>query len=286
MLDDVQWADEALWPLLTRIQPLLNQLPLLIILSGRSGALQEWEPALDAISAWERDGAPVIVLPPLTAEELRRLAADTAQSTLNDAELAALQVGSGGNPLLALALLNAADLASVAKRTDLSDLIQRRLAHLSQPAQLALQAAAVLGFQFDYGQWAAVAPDVLSDSLPLLAGELEQRRMLLLDGAAYRFDHDTLRAHVYATTPAARRRQLHQRALNALRAETSTPALALLRHAQGLGQTQRSRATRCRPAANRCAPLLLRPRKPSLRWRWRRYRPVRCSSAGGRSPAA
>ncbi len=242
VLDDVQWADDAFWQLMTALQPACATLPLLIVVSGRSDALRRQPRALAAIQSWEAAGAPVISLSPLSAADLGNLATAMGRGKLTGAEAAALRTGSGGNPLFALALLEARPSPQSQDTPALSALMQRRLDKLSTPAQLALQAAAVLGFQFEYALWARLTPGLPATEMPAVAGELERQRLIELAGDGYQFAHDTLRAHVNAGIPAARRAQLHQRALAALQEQGADDVLRLLRHARGAEDDQATAA--------------------------------------------
>jgi DNA-binding SARP family transcriptional activator len=237
ILDDVQWADETFWELLTALHPDIAHLPLLLMISGRNDELQSQDRALDAIQTLERAGAPVLSMSPLAAEALSDLAAAMGHGQLTSVDIEALRTRSGGNPLLALALLEASGRGETKDNDMLADLMQRRLERVAIPAQLALQAAAVLGYQFDYELWTHLTPGLPSAEMPAVAGELERNRLIELAGDGYQFAHDTLRAHVYTGTPSERRVHLHQNALSAIKARNPEDNLTLLRHAQG-GQDQ------------------------------------------------
>jgi tetratricopeptide (TPR) repeat protein len=148
---------------------------------------------------------------------------------------------SGGNPLLALTLLDSDDWDSLPDDPSLVDQLLRRLEAVSEPARAALQAAAVIGFQFDYGPWetlASSAVDIPTADLPALAGELERARLILLESEGYRFAHDTLRACVYTHIPPRQRQQLHQQALATFRQYRPADTLDLLHHAEQAGDRE------------------------------------------------
>ena len=238
VIDDVQWSDPSFWTLLTALQPALANLPLLILVSGRRVELQSQAQPLSAIQSWEATGAPVISLSPLDEEEIGLLASAMGQEPLAGTDLKKLRDGSGGNPLLLLTLLGEHDLPSGEDRVELTTLMQRRLDHVSAPAQLALQAAAVLGFHFDYEIWSQATPALPATEMPSVAGELERHRLIELSGAGYRFVHDTLRAHVYAGAPDTRRKQLHAGVLELLQKRGADDNQTLLRHARNAGNRQ------------------------------------------------
>ncbi len=236
ILDDTQWADPAVWPLLTGLQPALADMPVLVVISGRADRLQNQPSAWEALQAWEKAGALVLHLAGLEPQALMELARAMGRG-LSTAELARLHQLSEGNPLIALGLLETEAPVTAVDQPQLHHLQQQRLADLEAAAVLVLQAAAVLGYRFDYALWETVVTGIHVTDLPALAGELERRRLLILDTDGYRFHHDSLRACVYQDIPAARRPLLHQRALFAYAQFRPHATLALLYHAQAGGVT-------------------------------------------------
>ncbi|MCB8977396.1 MAG: tetratricopeptide repeat protein [Ardenticatenaceae bacterium] len=231
LLDDVQWADPAIWSLLTALQPALNDLSLLIVVSGRANSLKRQEVALQAIRTWEQAGATVLHLEGLPPQMLADLAKAAGQARLSPADLAHLHKVSGGNPLLALNVLGQSEPITAVAHPQLLDMQRHRLAALDDATLLGLQAAAILGYRFDYALWESIVTGIGEGELPVLAGELEQRRFLILEQQGYRFPHDTLRACVYEDIPAQRRQLLHQRALVACAEFEPRATQSLLNHA-------------------------------------------------------
>ena len=231
LLDDVQWADPAIWPLLTELQPLLSEMSLLIVLSGRTASLKEQAPVWQTIQSWEKTGAIVLHLDGLAPRILADLAKATGRELLSQAELAHLHQVSGGNPLLALNLLGQAGPITAVSQPQLLDMQRKRLSNLDDATLLGLQAAAILGYRFDYVLWESIVTGIGEGDLPVLAGELEQQRFLVLESDGYRFPHDTLRACVYEDIPTARRQLLHQRALVACAEYEPKGTQSLLNHA-------------------------------------------------------
>lgn len=232
ILDDVQWADPEIWPLLDGLQESLTEMSILLIVCGRDDALQTQVPAWEAIQKWGNGGLPIIRLGGLAPQPLAEMARALGKPALTSRKLAALHQMSAGNPLLALSLLEADEpVTAVAESSQLLEMQRKRLALLSDAALLVLQAAAVLGYRFDYEMWEAVVRAIDTADLPALAGELEQRRLLMLEASGYRFHHDTLRACVYNDCPPARRPILHQRALAAYEQLRPDDTVAMLYHA-------------------------------------------------------
>ncbi len=236
ILDNVQWADPALWPLLEALAGTLAEIPVLLVLSGRDHELRG-QPAWSTVQAWDRAGTPVVHLEGLNREELAQLVAACGVTDYPPARVARLEAASGGNPLLALTLLRAGDLDPVAAPPFLMEVIRRRLAHLSAAARGALEAAAVLGLQFDYGTWEALLEQAghPACTLPKLVGELEQAKLICLEDDGYRFAHELLRATIYAHLAESERQGWHRRALCILRQTHPDDPLPLLHHAEQAG---------------------------------------------------
>jgi DNA-binding SARP family transcriptional activator len=244
ILDDVQWSDPALWPLLDDLRPYLARSAVLLVLSGRPQELKSRAAAWTLLGQWDQAGAPIISLTGMEADELEALVEASGLEKLDPAAQRRLQATSGGNPLFALSLLESGDLTTPAENPTLVSQILRRLATLSQAANDALQGAAVIGYRFDYHIWEAVAAPPDPALLPALAGELERAGLIRLEAGGYCFAHDTLRAAVYTHTPPSRRQRLHQKALAALANLTPDDTFALLHHAEQAGD---------RPAVSRYA---------------------------------
>jgi DNA-binding SARP family transcriptional activator/tetratricopeptide (TPR) repeat protein len=236
IVDDVQWADPALWPFLDTLREALRALPVLLVLSGRQDALARHDEAAALLQAWQRQGVPCITLHPLDEPALCELAAIHRSVPLTNAQIEQLHLASGGNPLLALSLLQANALDDTSMPVSLTQLLQRRLDTVSAEACQALAVAAVLGYRLDYRCWSEISA---SPALPQLARELESAGLLMLESDSYRFAHDTLRSYVYEQLSPSERRELHRRALPVLERHTPDDALALLRHAEQAGLQDR-----------------------------------------------
>ncbi len=229
ILDDVQWADHAIWALLDYLQPTLHEQRIFILLAGRADGLRVQKEAWQRLQSWDRLGESIIHLQGLDDTALQELASHQNKPLSVDA-LHQLQQSSGGNPLLALNLLRSGRMHNPPKT--LTDFATQRMTTLSDPAQLALQAAAILGYEIAYPLWEKVLDQIEAVDFPHLAGELEQAHLIQLGDNSYHFAHDTLRAAVYNNIPAQRRQRLHQNALVALQEAGHTNALNLTYHAE------------------------------------------------------
>lgn len=234
LLDDVQWAGPGLWPLLDRLRPALADLGVLLIVSGRDDQLRAQPSAWERLTSWERAGAPLIHLAGLTADELADLGRARLRTALSAEQRHRLWGASGGNPLIALTILYGGPPDQPAAHQSLDTLLAHRLAALAPIARQALDAAAVIGYHFDYALWRQTCAEIglPTADLPEQAGALERAELIALDPAGYRFTHDTLRAYVYTQAGPARRRLLHTAALAALQTYTPQAARDLLYHAE------------------------------------------------------
>ena len=235
LLDDVQWAHPLFWDLLDKLLPELHDQQILLVLAGRDEALRDSQ-SWSLLAQWEAAGAWLLPLEPLNAREVAGLATAFGHQ-LPTAQATELMRLSAGNPLLALNWLSQPAGSPLPQETDLEHLLLARLAPLSPPAQLALQAASVLGYRFTYDQWQQLFRSFPVGELPHLLVELEAPRLIHAEADSYRFDHDTLRSTIYRQIPAERRRQLHRQLLDILPLQT-TPATLFVYHAQQAGDRQ------------------------------------------------
>lgn len=243
MLDDLQWADVAVWDLLDALIPQVAQAPLLVVLAYRRPEIEKnagWE----FLRKWERSGLATLSLKPLTAADVAQL---LGQSELTDA--ARVTAFTGGNPFYISEYLTGLQEGHALAR----DPLAARLQSLSPAARRALDAAAVLGEQIAFRLWTIVSQE---SALMLAASgeELSARSFLQPTQAGYAFVHDLVRTNVYEHIAPASRAVLHTRAADALaafepenwrarafqleRAERMPEAAEAYRHAgaQGLAQ--------------------------------------------------
>ena len=235
LLDDVQWAEARMWPVLDALRVPLQNMTTLFVLSTRLGELQTQPAVWEMLRQWDRAGVPVLHLAGLGLDELRELAHSQGLTT---AQLEQLAATTGGNPLFALNLLHTENLdARLKNPASLPELALEQIAPLSAHAQYALQIASVIGAELDYPTWEGVLAreNIPSTQLPALAGEMERAGLLHLDRMRYRFAHDILRASLYNRLPAHTRQHLHQQVLNVLLQLAPTHTLDLLYHARQAG---------------------------------------------------
>jgi tetratricopeptide (TPR) repeat protein len=210
------------------------------------------------------DGAVPLVLPsqpgirrlklqPLSLAEVELLVSSILELCPEDRRhlAARLHIHGGGNPFYVVEVVSAlADEATLVPTeqgawrltardsrlpmpTSVRELVTRRLARLTPPAGIVLEAAAVLGLPFDRDLLAEV---VGQSPLAIEAGleELLLERLIRETGApgSYEFAHEMVRRHVDQTVPMARGEELSSRAITALesRAGTDRAVTAALAH--------------------------------------------------------
>ena len=136
----------------------------------------------------------------------------------------------------------------------LAELVERRIGNLRGRARSLLELAAVLGREAAVGLLGRATGDPEVSSWEGLE-ELKSRQILELEGERVRFVHDRIREVGYALIPGPRRRELHQRAAEAIEslwsADLDPHQAELGRHWEMAGDHGRARA--CYLAAARRA---------------------------------
>jgi DNA-binding SARP family transcriptional activator/predicted ATPase len=204
-LDDLHWADPALWESINALSQGLAHNGALLLLVYRRREVEN-TPGWRILQAWDRAGLlRTIDLQPFSLPEVAQLVGDQP-----GADPEKIFSFTGGNAFLVNEWL--ADPALSRSRSDST--IAQRLEGLSAPARAALQAAAVLGENFSYRHWvktANLSPLALADQ----SEELVQRRWLQTTPQGYSFVHDLIRTAVYENLKPADRQALHERAARA-----------------------------------------------------------------------
>jgi DNA-binding NarL/FixJ family response regulator len=211
-IDDVQWLDVASEKVFEfaarRLPPGVG-----LILTRRGNG--ELEAPLGLGRALPQDRVVRIFPGPLSLGGLHHLIASRLGSTLPRPLLARLAADSGGNPFFAL------EIARALKRDEraageplpvprsLEQLVEGRLAHLSDAARRAALATAALS-----RPTAADVAEALTeeDDDPFAALlEAEEAGVLVSERDRIRFTHPLLASVIYASTSRERRRRLHER---------------------------------------------------------------------------
>ncbi len=238
VVEDLQWADLPSARALLFACRRLGADRVLIVLSCRpEGTSQLGEGWARFVSGDRRASA--MTLRGLDVGELGMLCRQLGRSGLSERTVRRLADHTGGNPLLARALL--AELTDEAlKATDgffraprsLAGLMLPRLAALSRPARDLVVAASVLGDHSALADAAAVA----GAAEPAAALDKAEQAGFLLEhgtasGRAVSFPHPLVRQAIYDDLGAERRRRLHLRAAATL----SGPEVLAHRAAAAIG---------------------------------------------------
>ena len=257
LLEDAHWADAATLDALTRLAETLEQrrlkgrpTRLLLIVSYRGEDAREQKEAWRSLRRLaQTPRAHLLRLSRLSAEETADLVrgalglktpAPRFESRIHDE--------SEGNPLFVLETLRALmdedllardaagqwhtpfdattrDYGELPLPPGVFQVIERRLNRLDPRLSEVLNAAAVLGREFDYLALARMlmrAPSSILDALT----ELVRRAFLLEEAATYAFAHDKIRRVAYETMSEETRRRWHARAAHVLADEGPVEALA------------------------------------------------------------
>ena len=218
-LDDLQWGEASLWPLLQTVCRVTRHQPLLVLMSFRPIEMGENELGQQAIREVERQFLPEqIQLSGLTLGDINLLAADL-DSDLPADKVEEIYHLSRGNPFIAKEfLLNEGE-----PTKSLHELLQARFLALSQVAQQNLYAAVVLGNSFAYDIWQECSGGHI-ELKELIAGRFVVQND---DVNGYSFYHDFLRSMLYHRMSEAKRIERHLIATQVLiRAKVSAEQIA------------------------------------------------------------
>jgi DNA-binding CsgD family transcriptional regulator len=228
VIEDLQWIDLASARALLFAFRRLGADRVLVVLTCRDGGLSQLGAGWERFVSGDRRAAR-LTLSGLEADELAMLCRALGHTGLSGRALRRLRQYTGGNPLLARALL--AELTDdalndpgglVRAPRSLAEVIQLRLAALSAAARDVVAAAAVLGEHSTLVDVAAVAG--VADAAAAL-GEAERAGILLEQetpsGWRVFFPHLLVRQAVYCDLGCERRRALHLHAAAIARGESS-----------------------------------------------------------------
>ncbi len=250
LLDDVQWADSASLDLLTYIVQRLRGRPLCLVVTWRTDAMHT--AALEHLRqivahAHRTNTATTITLARLNSDAVMQL----VTSSIGNSPAVAQKIGerlqreTEGLPFFVVEYLNALDTGN-AELTDWSlpggvrDLLRARLAVASETGKQLLSAAAVIGRAFDFDTLREASGRAEEETIKTLEELMAHGliKEITAENLRYDFAHEKLRELAYAETSAARRRLLHRRTAEALRARRDSDALAtqVARHYQLAGE--------------------------------------------------
>jgi DNA-binding CsgD family transcriptional regulator len=223
--EDLHWADVASLIAISSVVRRLPLSPLLVVVTTRPSPLSaEAVRLLDDLAV---AGACTVTLEPLRADDVATLARRELGAPPG-VRLLALLDKTGGNPLWVTAMLRALDDEGLLRRDDdeveavtselpasMSDLVVRRLRHLSTETLELLQITAVLGDAVSVRDPAAVAHRPPTE-LVAQFGEAFDAQLLDESGDQVVFRHQLVHDAIYEQVPKPARRLLHREAALAL----------------------------------------------------------------------
>jgi len=221
VLDDLQWADATSLLLLRFLARELSDVALMVVAIYRDTDVGADHPMLACAADLVRAGAARVQLRGLSARDLASFLTAASAAATPEA-LARIHARTGGNPFFAteairlLVASGGVESGSARIPETVRDVVVRRIARLSHPAQALLRVASVLGREFDLLAVSRMHEPTLRERSDLLGGfdEVLAARLVERNGDddRYRFAHDLVRESIYAALPSDLRATLHERA--------------------------------------------------------------------------
>lgn len=223
ILDDVHWADEATLDAFRVLARRAGDAALLFVISYRSDELHRDHPLRMVLGELNGEGVTRLELGGLSCEAIGELA---GSSTLDAGELFKR---TGGNPFFVTEAIAAA--TEEVPRT-VSDAVHARIARLSSPARVLLDAVAVVPQRAEVWLLESMTAESLSSLDECLASGVLRAEA---DGVLFR--HELARLAVAESLPPDRAVMLHRRALAALADPSLGPPdyVRLAHHAEAAG---------------------------------------------------
>ena len=269
LIEDMHWLDRATQELLEHLVRRLQNAGTLLLLTLRESDITRDHPLRPPVQRWERSGADVIRLQPLSIDDVAGMASaifDAAETPRAFARM--LRDRTDGLPFAVEELLRqaveqgdmaapgaegweAATLTELPPPRSLTDGILARSARLDAQQLTVLRSAAVLGRSFDFAalqEMVSLPAETVIDTLEVcLEMHLIEEDRTRDDG--YRFRHILVRDAIYNDVMVSRRRQMHSRAADALRSTRPDDPADLAHHLIAAGRTADA-AVACADAAS------------------------------------
>ncbi len=221
-LDDLHYADEPTLELIHYLGRRLAKTRVLLIIALRQEELAEHAGLQNLLWSLKRaDCMRAINLDRLSADDVNILVREALPKGMDAKRLTgSLYAESGGNPFFVVELLRALQEESrlspdeLPVPTTIREVIQVRLRRLDDKSRKALNAASVIGRQFDSPLLQQVYPgdeETLLDALDRLLARHWIEEMPGAQSGLYDFSHGLVREVVYQLMPSDWRRRLHRR---------------------------------------------------------------------------
>lgn len=255
VLEDLHWTDEASLELLRYVSRRIAEQRLLLIATYRDDEVTRRHPLVRLLPALVREaGAARISAHRLESADLDAIVSGSFALAEPDARRLSAYVNrlSGGNPLYAVELLhhlrdagtiqseNGRDRLGNLEAAEVSPLLQqlieRRLTLLDEDVVGLLEAAAVIGQEFQFDVWARVS-ECPEDAL-LCALDVALRHNVLEEvgrSGTFRFRHALIREALYQQQIWPRRRARHLKVAEALMRERGVTPDTIVYHLEAAG---------------------------------------------------
>jgi hypothetical protein len=246
LLDDLQWADPETLALLQYLSQRIGEIPILVVLTYRDQELDADEPLLRALGdlRMKRVIAEITLRRLGPADTLSFVGAALGGGHVAPELPAAIAEKTGGNPLFVEEVLRSLTEEEALVRTptgwairpgsavtipsSVRETVLRRIRRLGPELQGALEAASVLGNEFEFDHWAELCGIDENRLLSLAEAGLRARllveRELAPGRVVYRLADEQVQAVLYGTLSLARRQRLHRRAGEILEARLGARA--------------------------------------------------------------
>ncbi len=225
VLDDLQWATKDTALLLRHVLSAPDSLRLLVVGTYRDTEAGAGHPVTEVVAdLWRAQGAQRVALDGLVEDDMGgflEAVGRAADADDGDALARTVHAETAGNPFfvseLVRHLVETGDksLEERAIPRGVREVVERRLARMSEAAVAALRLASVLGEVFDI---ALLEHSLGADVLEVLDEAAAARLVIEAGPRRYRFAHALVRATLYEDLSAARRLRLHRQAGEAIEA--------------------------------------------------------------------
>ncbi|MBF8289646.1 MAG: hypothetical protein HW391_614, partial [Chloroflexi bacterium] len=221
-VEDLQWADDASREALAWLARRLAGRPFVLLLTWRPEDMDEFGTSFATIIE-ALPGTAAVTLHRLGRSEVGELVAAAVEAGLQPIEVGALLEESEGLPLYLVEALAAGAGSPEGPARSVRTLLRERLATVGETAAQVLSAGAVIGRSFDLHLVRGTSGRSEDETITALEELVRRGIVRELDvspSTAFDFAHAKLRDAAYEATSLARRRLLHRRTADLLRAES------------------------------------------------------------------